>query len=95
MNKKIDFYFGDTLYYCEIIYDSDFIEPDKPLKDRICIGKLVVDHMAFTCDKKDVVINETASIDNCYKTLDEAKQRALDILNDAVEHVKNIKLEDL
>lgn len=95
MNKKIDFYFGDTLYYCEIIYDVDFLEPDKPLQERICIGKLVVDHMAQTIDKTDVLINDTASIDHCYKTLDEAKQRALDILNDAVEHVRNIKEEDL
>ena len=95
MSKKIDFYFGDTLYYCETIYDADFIEPDEPLHERICIGKLVVERMAFTADKKDVIINDTASIDHCYKTLAEAKQRALDILNAAAEHIRNIKEEDL
>lgn len=94
MSKKIDFYFGDTLYYCEIIYDADFIEPDEPLAERICIGKLVVDRMTQTIDKTDVIINDAASIDHCYKTLEEAKQRALDILNAAAEHVKNIKEED-
>lgn len=43
----------------------------------------------------DILKDETASVDNCFKTLEEAKQCALDILNDAAEHVKSIKEEDL
>lgn len=92
---NIDFNIGDTVYYYELMYDNDPLEPRKSIASKIVIGKMVVDRIIINeCQIIVMAENDVAlaPLHQCFNSLKQVKDHLKKELTEALNFVNICEL---